>query len=496
MAALSIDTKESLPRTTTALQCAGWLTPPQSAHESRRPSLAYSSYSEMPYSAASTGTAFSLPSTPSRNVQKHARALAQPFMEDHINLDFSTALNGNQLTNDQLSQDLVHQNLDGQASCEMSQTASWPNHPVIQNAPDDYSSYFSEQAEPVWWEQQAPNGNFLQQLQPQQQPGLQTVLFPISHDLAAGHHGVPQTQMYDTAACSEFPDTATPRTHMQSPAIVEPFQMQRYPDNNRYMTNGSPSCSPQDMTSSFDSSLASSWEELRTPSPEVDYCHESDGFILVGDEDQAASPIATVDSKPIRTKRTRKGGKRRKAPFVPERIIRGTGVEITLEGESIAFENHRLVRTGNSSNANKKPFVCGKYTERGTACGRAFARSEHLKRHLGSHSSKRRFPCVLPACTKKIGRSDNACDHFRTHLQRDKANKRNKHFHWREVERRILHAYDPKTAAKILANLQRSLLIDMAKDSELRHAHDDAQYVQHNAELYVMEDYDDEDDNA
>ncbi|KAM0713832.1 hypothetical protein Q7P37_010794 [Cladosporium fusiforme] len=496
--ALSIDTKESDSKTVTALQCAGWLTPPQSAHESRRPSLAYSSYSEMPYSAASTGAAFSLPSTPSRALPEHARHNGQSFTEDHVNLDLSTPFNSNPLNNTHLTQDLVQLNLEAQANCDLNQASLWSNHTDFSVVADNYSNYLDpEQADPVWREQQAPDDSFLQQPH-----GLQTTLFPISHGLAAGHHILPQTPTYDGTACSmsdstatvsAFPYNAAQTTCLQSPVLVEPnLLVQCYSGNHHYPTNGSLSSSPQEMSASFDSSMGSSWEEIRTPSPEVDYCQEADGYVMVCDEDHDTSPISTANIKPSRTKlRSRKATRRsRKTTCTQGRIIRGRGVEITLEGESIAFENDQLVRTGQGS--HKKPFICGELKEDGTSCRAAFQRSEHLKRHMSSHSSARQYPCVLPDCSKKIGRSDNACDHFRTHLQLDKANKRNKHFQWREVERRIRHAYDEKKSFKILANLQRWLQDRCNVDADLRHAHHDDQYVRDNRPLY-REEYDDED---
>lgn len=488
MTMLSIDTRESVPKTATALQCAGWLTPPQSAHESRRPSLVYSSYAEMPYST-STGATFSLPSTPSRGLPENARHPVQPFTEDHMNVDLHTPFNSNQLNHNQLSQDLVHLNLEGQGNCELGQAASWSNHATISTFPDDYKSYFgTEQAEPVWREQHVPSESFLQQ-----QTGLHTTLFPIGHELAAGHHDVSHTPSYDGMACalsegatavSGYPYNAPPTTCLQSPIIVEPNLLVHgfnY-DNSHYSTNASLGSSPKEMSASFDSSL-SSWEEIRTPSPDADLCHESDGYVLVCEQDHDTSPVPAVNSRPGRTRqRSRRANKRsRKTQCTQERIIHGTGVTLTLEGESIAFENDKLVRTGPGS--HKKPFLCGQFRDDGTTCRAAFQRSEHLKRHMQSHSLERPYPCVLPKCIKKIGRSDNACDHFRTHLQPDKPNKRNKHFHWREAERRIRYGYDEKKSAKILTNLQRWLQNKSSIDPELRKAHDDDCYVPRNEPL-------------
>ncbi|KII90236.1 hypothetical protein PLICRDRAFT_107660, partial [Plicaturopsis crispa FD-325 SS-3] len=55
-----------------------------------------------------------------------------------------------------------------------------------------------------------------------------------------------------------------------------------------------------------------------------------------------------------------------------------------------------------------KAFACPLLT-----CGRLFKRSEHLKRHLRTHTLERPFPC--PRCEKRFSRSDNLTQHLRTH---------------------------------------------------------------------------------
>ncbi|KAG0087235.1 hypothetical protein BGZ93_006851 [Podila epicladia] len=49
-------------------------------------------------------------------------------------------------------------------------------------------------------------------------------------------------------------------------------------------------------------------------------------------------------------------------------------------------------------------------------CGRAFKRSEHLKRHVRSvHTQEKPFVCPFQACPKKFSRSDNLNQHIRIH---------------------------------------------------------------------------------
>ncbi|THH30464.1 hypothetical protein EUX98_g3722 [Antrodiella citrinella] len=59
-----------------------------------------------------------------------------------------------------------------------------------------------------------------------------------------------------------------------------------------------------------------------------------------------------------------------------------------------------------------KAFVCPLFS-----CGRMFARAEHLKRHLRTHTLERPYQCTK--CRKRFSRSDNLNQHFRTHLRGD-----------------------------------------------------------------------------
>ncbi|KAI7867411.1 hypothetical protein BDF14DRAFT_1968018 [Spinellus fusiger] len=67
-----------------------------------------------------------------------------------------------------------------------------------------------------------------------------------------------------------------------------------------------------------------------------------------------------------------------------------------------------------------KSFQC-KYI----GCGKAFKRSEHLKRHDRSiHTLEKPFGCPYAACSKKFSRSDNLNQHIRIHRHtgKDKSN--------------------------------------------------------------------------
>lgn len=458
------------------MQCAGWLTPPQSAHESRRPSLVYPAASDMPYSAGSTTTVFSMPSTPCRGVADHHNSAMQSFSQGHLGLDLSASAG-----HSQLAQDWVHLDLEGQTSCDLGPDATWPAHPAISNGMNDLNAHFSsEHPEEMWHTDMVPDHSFLHH-----PSGLQSTLFPVTHAMVANQHAIPEIYNNEHVATdnhvvdmppvyhNHYHDTMSP---YRSPGIVEPALINphsEYTDEHYSMLASPGSSSPQDLSTSFNSGFSSSFEEIRTPGPELGCCEDVDGFVVVKEE-AGLSPISSTELKPGRS---RSGGRRsskrsRKVhPFQQRQNLRGTGIDLELEGEGISFEGDQLVLTNRTQ--KKKSFVCIFTEEDGRQCNTAFARSEHLKRHQNKHSKHRNFPCVLPKCHKAIGRSDNACDHFRTHLQLEKRNKRNSHFHWRDVEVRIRDAYPDKQAAKIIVNLERWLKKECATNTALREAHSD-----------------------
>jgi len=470
-----IDTRAPIPNASTALQCSGWLTPPQSAHESRRPSMACPSYPEMQYSTASTATAFSLPSTPSRSVQDRSNHAAQSFAHEHVNFDLAAPLSDQQ----HVTQDMVDLDLDAQAGCNLDHNAMWSGDSLASNSSENYHDHFgSEHTDGLWQIQDVPSNSFTHQ-----PGGLQSTLFPVAHGMAATPQLISPTYSVDSNAVTfpEFHYNALPQACYQSPESVEPSLVNPhngYGDQN-YSILGSPSSSPQDLSTSFGSDLSSSWADVQTPGPDLDYREDIDGFLHVGkEEDIETSPSSTVDCKPIRPRSGGRRSSKRSRRVRPVRQVtncNGTGIDLQLEGDGIGFEGNRFVYTDH--NIKKKPFVCVAPDNDGNPCNAAFARGEHLKRHLSKHSSIRRFPCVLPGCDKKIGRSDNACDHFRTHLALHGRNKRNDHFHWREVERRIRWAYPEKTAGKIIVNLERWLAKECLASKELRDAQRDDRWL-------------------
>lgn len=140
------------------------------------------------------------------------------------------------------------------------------------------------------------------------------------------------------------------------------------------------------------------------------------------------------------------------------------GLHVRLEGRPFLVERDASGRLSGiltdrgmpGSERDTKPHKClHQDTPHSRPCGRSFERSEHLKRHMGMHSSERPYPCPLPGCDKRIGRPDNAGDHFKTHLRPPSKGKRNKHCDWPTLERCILAEYAEKPATKLLNNLRK-----------------------------------------
>lgn len=454
-----IDTRGAAEKTAPSLQFQSWpLTPPQSANESRRPSLAYSALSsDTTHSGPSSVGGYSQPATPIHSMNNSTtdfRTQWSDGAEVHAPMPMQDGCGAGQTSHQMFG------SMDTMCA-QMSHMTS----PMQQAWPQQHSSYHG-----------VPSGLSTTLFQSSQGLGPEQVSAPMY-----GQHPETMPTSLEASAFSRYdvPMSAA-RQSYQQPQVVVPSQVappEEYAMDQRYDAregnNG--------IVHSFDSSMTG-WESVGPPSPvDAYFAHsDDDDFAMVKTELPMTPPSGSYHRPTAffdvgqsgRTKR-RSSKRSRKVngdnhPWythsVGDTTISCVGQKFVLNVSDSDPDAPLSKRVISENTKDRKPHMCKFLFEDNAQCGRRFERMEHLKRHQESHSKERKYPCPLEFCkTKAIGRPDNACDHFKTHLRPHSKGKRNKPCDWATLEKAIWKTYSEKAAGKILTNLRKWMVAEHDK---------------------------------
>ncbi|GAB7361900.1 hypothetical protein MBLNU230_g1938t1 [Neophaeotheca triangularis] len=472
-----IDTSASFRKTetTAATSFGGWLTPPQSARDSRRPSLTYSSLSDAPYSATSTDYTFSHPATPVHSFEQQSQ---EHSGRQYHQLSVSACNTPAQVPSGSY--------VAGSLQEQLLQSGMQPHGQCTSKSVDPNQSYFMA-SHHGYTDSMAMDGcDYMpadcwsgaqlasQALHQQQTNGMTATLFDTSQALAMDTHTT--TPIYSHPP-SEMPGVYSQASSSmyQHPQVVVPSQLT--PPDDDYMHDYSPYESPQhgmgamssDFSCSFDSQ--DSYVFARPPSPEDAYfaSEDEDGFMAIKEEalwsPTPARPSHMLQSSQLPQrirKRNTSSTKRIRKPREPCHEMHFGNILITAKGDQFSMSDGKIKCPDRKFMAPKeKKFRCtGVDRATGLRCNRGFDRSEHLKRHAKMHDtvSLPEYPCPIQGCKKTgifgMSRSDNATDHFITHLE-TKPGQRNGHCDWATMETSMRSVYAEPQATKMLNNLQK-----------------------------------------
>ena len=461
--------KSSMSDLASTLGYSGLQTPPQSAHESRRPSV-QSSWSETPYSTNTSQFDCSVPSTPVYQTQTGHDSFLNAWPEYE---EPSLIVPGQTQ-----SQSLVHLVFGGHGYDTQS---SLTVHHYPESSQESQAQIYALRLNT----ELAASGAWCQPGQPlavcpTQESCLSPELFPISNGFAS-HNVFTRSAFPDADStrmnfCNEFSFGGAESIHsfepltgsiLDQPQVVEPSQLtpEDSYDQSSFGSYSRPELDSSSMVQSFGSTLAfDSFDQ--PPDPDHSYLHplNEDGYVPFKYEQPThrigirRSNVSSSCSRSRIAKRHRSD----KADVFHRHETAGVDVE---------FAGKRFSLDGRRGPKPEKAHCCEYIGPNGERCRSGFLRSEHLKRHRTSHSSDRIFSCPLPGCGKSFTRSDNTCDHFRTHLQPKTRGKRNPHFDWPFVRDMIQRECPPKQAQQILRNLTKWVVNGMPgskKTSECR----------------------------
>ena len=475
-----IDTKFGMDKPSMAQQYGGLHTPPQSAHESRRPSHQHLTMSEASYLTTSA-FASSQPVTPIHSVSHGDESFVHGWAGD--NVTGVTRETANAWPMSYISEEPLHPTLFSQSNCGPAQvditTTSYQystDHTTTDVFGTSSSSHLSTPS--AWQWSQHPTHAYVAH-----SAYLGSALFPMSQTLNLDPSpGLPtntgeRSSLHELDCASDVATVGSMRGFVplsnavyQNPQVVVPSQLSPQDEYSHHelLDYASPVRSNNGFSSSFGSSASASsgYEMMRPPSPNEAYFNPSDDddWAMVKAENlnspayEAALNRSATSSFPVRSKRRSSRRQRSTTKGCWRKEFCGV-VEVRCEGKEFSYK--QVAGTNESElkwePASTKPHVCRFVGDNGThECGAGFDRSEHLKRHMGKHSSVRPYPCPLNGCKKEIQRPDNAGDHFKTHLRPKKKGKRNDHVEWTVLHKAIWDKYeDKKKAKKLLEGLRR-----------------------------------------
>ena len=240
-------------------------------------------------------------------------------------------------------------------------------------------------------------------------------------------------EQYSAVATSPAYNPLSAVSNLPQAQVVIPSQVS-LPDNylmHRFDDYSGTEPSNNSLAQSFSSSgsLSDSYDYLDDPSPMDAYLDQTDedDYSMVRDppsipDDNFDSHRSCLASKPRRKKSTKPSRHERRQPW---HTVQSGEIELQCIGTKFEIGGPLPILQ------SQKEHVCGFIEKDGTLCTREFDRAEHLKRHKLYHSDERPYPCPVPDCPKNpdtikpdsnkiakgISRSDNATDHFKTHLR-------------------------------------------------------------------------------
>jgi len=283
-------------------------------------------------------------------------------------------------------------------------------------------------------------------------------------DLALGMSSIADHSDYGTM----------PADYLQPTQVIVLSQLSPvgYPGVEQYSDHSASDLS-NGFTSSFDSADVNmaNYDMMRAPSPIGDYLGYPEGEEYAMEKRGCfASPTPETSSLksrhsmrgslPLRSKNRSSRRPRNKGPQ-RLRLSDSNGCDMVVEGEGAIKIYHEAFVTGKlhvpSEKSTSKPHKCDQLKPNGQPCTASFLRSEHLKRHAGSHETGRPWRCPMPAC--KLGsvqRPDNACDHYKTHLKKlQTAGVRNTRYEWPDMKQRLSDTLPPKQAEKTIRLIEK-----------------------------------------